>query len=63
VEIANRLVAERRASLARLCDGWSPETHDELARLLTRLARELAGEPDPQMGATGAVPSSAAAAN
>jgi DNA-binding MarR family transcriptional regulator len=44
-EIATRLVAERRASLARLCDGWSPDTNDELAALLTRLARELACDP------------------
>ena len=45
-EIATRLVAERRASLARLCEGWSPDSNDELAGLLTRLARELAREPE-----------------
>lgn len=44
-QIAARLVAERRASLARLCDGWSPEQHADLAHLLTRLAQELASEP------------------
>ena len=44
-QIVGRLVEERRAMLARLCEGWSPETHDELAGLLTRLAQELAGEP------------------
>jgi EmrB/QacA subfamily drug resistance transporter len=45
-EIAQRLVAERRASLARLCAEWSPDQHDELSDLLTHLARELAREPD-----------------
>jgi hypothetical protein len=43
--MAERLVAERRASLARLCAGWSPEQHADLAGLLTRLARELSREP------------------
>jgi EmrB/QacA subfamily drug resistance transporter len=43
--IVERLVAERRASLARLLEGWSPERYDELATLLTRLARELVREP------------------
>ncbi len=59
-EIAGRLVAERRASLARLCDGWSPESNDELAGLLTRLAHELSREPDEPAaqpaGAAGSVP-------
>ena len=40
-EIAARLVAERRATLERVCAGWQPEDNDELAELLTRLAREL----------------------
>jgi EmrB/QacA subfamily drug resistance transporter len=40
-EIAGRLVAERRASLERVCAGWQPEDNEELAELLTRLAREL----------------------
>jgi len=40
-QIAGRLVEERRASLARLCDGWRPEDNAELTELLTRLAREL----------------------
>jgi hypothetical protein len=48
---AERLVAERRASLARLCDGWSPEQYADLAGLLTRLARELAREPDKALSA------------
>jgi EmrB/QacA subfamily drug resistance transporter len=45
---ATRLVDERRAGLARLCEGWAPEQHPDLAGLLTRLATELAREPDNQ---------------
>jgi EmrB/QacA subfamily drug resistance transporter len=56
-EIATRLVAERRASLARRCAGWSPESNDELDALLTRLARELTREPGEHV----AVPAGAAA--
>ena len=41
-QIAGRLVDERRASLERVCAGWQPEDNEELAGLLTRLARELA---------------------
>ena len=44
-ELVERLIAERRASLSRLLEGWSPEQHEELATLLTRLARELVREP------------------
>jgi DNA-binding MarR family transcriptional regulator len=44
-EIVERLVAERRASLERLLDGWSPDKHEEIATLLTRLARELMRSP------------------
>ncbi|HEX8976930.1 MAG TPA: MDR family MFS transporter [Solirubrobacteraceae bacterium] len=44
-EAAEKLAAERRASLARLCEGWAPEQHADLAGLLTRLARELVREP------------------
>jgi predicted MFS family arabinose efflux permease/DNA-binding MarR family transcriptional regulator len=51
VEIAQRLIAERRASLARLCQGWSPDQHPDLAGLLSRMARELAAEPSPQVTA------------
>ena len=43
-EAVEKLIAARRASLARLLDGWSPEQHVDLAQLLTRLAKELAGE-------------------
>ncbi len=50
-ELVQRLVEQRRASLARLLDGWSPEQHEELAALLTRLARELVRETGPEVGA------------
>ncbi|MFL5862539.1 MAG: MFS transporter [Solirubrobacteraceae bacterium] len=40
-EIVQRLVEERRATLARVCAGWEPEGNEELTALLTRLAREL----------------------
>ena len=50
-EIAQRLIAERRASLARLCEGWAPDQHPDLAGLLTRMARELAADPPPRVGA------------
>jgi DNA-binding MarR family transcriptional regulator len=45
VEIARRLVAERRASLARRCEGWSPEDNAELDTLLSDLAHDLARQP------------------
>jgi len=46
-QVAEKLIAERRASLERLVDGWSPNDHPDLAGLLTRLARELQqGAPD-----------------
>jgi EmrB/QacA subfamily drug resistance transporter len=51
-EIAGRLVDERRASLERVCAGWQPEDNEELADLLTRLARELS--PDEVPAAAGA---------
>jgi EmrB/QacA subfamily drug resistance transporter len=54
-EIARRLVAERRASLARLCEGWAPEQHADLAGFLTRLANELEQEPSVEVGAGGKV--------
>ncbi len=41
--VAERLIAERHASLERLAEGW-PTDHPDLAGVLTRLAREL--EPD-----------------
>ena len=53
-EIAGRLVAERRASLARVCAGWQPEDNEELAGLLTQLARELSPDETPAPAASGA---------
>jgi EmrB/QacA subfamily drug resistance transporter len=55
-EIAGRLVAERRASLARICSDWSPDSNDELSALLTRLARELSREPGDHMVTPAAAP-------
>jgi hypothetical protein len=52
--MAERLIAERRASLARMLDGWAPEQEAELATLLTRFASELAGEPGPELAGAGA---------
>jgi hypothetical protein len=46
-EIVQRLIAERRASLARLCAGWAPEQHADL----TRVAQELSREPGVEVGA------------
>ncbi|MFB4318958.1 MFS transporter [Actinomadura sp. 21ATH] len=43
-EVAGRLVAARRAGLARHLEGWEPEEHPELARLLSRLADESLGD-------------------
>jgi hypothetical protein len=37
-------MAERRASMERLLEGWSTD-HPDLAALLTRLAREVGREP------------------
>jgi DNA-binding MarR family transcriptional regulator len=50
-EIVARLIEERRASLARLCDGWEPEQNPELAALLVSLAHELAQEAPVAVGA------------
>jgi EmrB/QacA subfamily drug resistance transporter len=46
-KVIERLVAARRQSLAELLQGWSPEQHEELARMLGRVARELLQD-DPQ---------------
>jgi hypothetical protein len=43
-EVAEKLIAERTASLERLVEGWAPEQHPDLALLLTRMARELQQE-------------------
>jgi EmrB/QacA subfamily drug resistance transporter len=41
-----RLIDARRESLAKLCEGWPPDRHADLAGFLTRLATELAREPE-----------------
>jgi EmrB/QacA subfamily drug resistance transporter len=51
-EVIGRLVAARRQALGELLEGWSPEQHEELARMLGRLARELLQD-DPQPGSVG----------
>jgi EmrB/QacA subfamily drug resistance transporter len=43
--VRDRLLAARRDRLEELLDGWSPEQHEELAAMLTRLAGELAEQP------------------
>jgi EmrB/QacA subfamily drug resistance transporter len=50
-QIAAKLVDERRASLVRLCEGWSPDQNPELGELITRLAHELAREQAVEVGA------------
>jgi DNA-binding MarR family transcriptional regulator len=50
-EIVARLIAERRASLARMCEGWSPEQYADLAVMITRLADELVREPSEELAA------------
>ena len=50
-EAVEKLIAARRASLARLLDGWSPDQNVDLAHLLTRLATELVGERPPEVAA------------
>ena len=52
-QAVEKLVAARRASLARLLDGWSPEEHVDLAHLLTRLATELVGERPAEVAPSG----------
>jgi EmrB/QacA subfamily drug resistance transporter len=52
-EIVARLRAERQASVARLCEGWSPEQHAGLTELITRLAHELSREPADELVTTG----------
>jgi len=44
-DTAERLIAERRATFARLLDGWEPERHAELATMLTSLATEAGLQP------------------
>jgi Mn-dependent DtxR family transcriptional regulator len=53
-QMVERLVAERRASLSRLLEGWAPEQQPELVGFLTRLAHELSREPDAELTPSGA---------
>jgi EmrB/QacA subfamily drug resistance transporter len=41
---ADRVFEARRASLAEMLAGWSPEQHADLAAMLSRLSRALLGE-------------------
>jgi DNA-binding MarR family transcriptional regulator len=43
-ETVDRLITARRTAIAELCEGWSPDDHEDLSSLLTRLARELLRE-------------------
>jgi EmrB/QacA subfamily drug resistance transporter len=43
-ESHDRLVAARREGLQELLDGWDPERHPDIRRLLDRLARELVSD-------------------
>jgi hypothetical protein len=56
-EMVQRLIAERRASLSRLLEGWSPDQYADLSMLVTRLAQELVSDPVHVGAATGAVES------
>ncbi|MDO8210576.1 MDR family MFS transporter [Conexibacter sp. CPCC 206217] len=56
-----RLMAARRERLEELLEGWSPEQHDELAGLLTKLADDLAHDPGDMLPKAGAPPPAAAA--
>ena len=47
VTILDRLVAARRERLCEHLEGWSPDQHEELARALNRIARDLVGEAPP----------------
>jgi DNA-binding MarR family transcriptional regulator len=58
-QIAAKLIAERRAALERLVEGWSPDDHPDLAGLLTRLARELQRDAPTQTAAPVAAPAAA----
>ena len=54
----------RRQGLTELLEGWSPEEHDELCRLIDRLTRELLDDeeaPDGDGGAPPAAPTATAA--
>jgi EmrB/QacA subfamily drug resistance transporter len=49
--IASLLVEERRASLARLCEGWAPDENPDLGAMVSRLAAELLCQPSAEVAA------------
>ena len=44
-QVYTRVVAARRAQLERMLEGWSPEKHPEVRRMLSEMARSLQVEP------------------
>ncbi len=48
-DAAEKLIAERRATLARLLDGWEPDRDADLARVLGRLADEMSADVAPEL--------------
>ncbi len=58
----DRLVAARRQGLNELLEGWSPEEHDDLCRLVDRLTRELLDDEEAPELEDGAPPAQATAA-
>ncbi len=48
-DAAEKLIAERRATLTRLLDGWEPDRNADLARVLGRLADEMAADATPEL--------------
>ena len=48
-DAAEKLIAERRATLTRLLDGWEPDRNADLARVLSRLADEMAADASPEL--------------
>jgi DNA-binding MarR family transcriptional regulator len=43
-EVRDRLIEARRAELCDLLAGWSPEQYDDLATLLSQMAKQLVGD-------------------
>ncbi|MFL6114072.1 MAG: MFS transporter [Catenulispora sp.] len=58
----DRLLAARRAGLAELLDGWSPDEHAELCALIDRLTAELLDDEDAPERAAGEPPDGVAVA-
>ncbi|WP_433225019.1 MFS transporter [Microtetraspora malaysiensis] len=54
-EAVRRMVAVRRAALARHLDGWNPDSNPELTALLSRLAAETVGDDRDARGAVDAI--------